>query len=208
MTVLYFDLDGTLVEYDAPFADIYAAALADLGVEPRGLESYSEAFFDVLGDVPDPFAAAIESTAVDVDPAAFSDALVAAEADHVVTTPGVPAVIERLREEYRLGVLTNGVGRAQRGKLDAAGLTASFDTVVVSGEVGARKPAPEIYRVAAERLPGDRHTFVADSLERDVLPAVEAGWRGIYVGDDDAASVPRITDLRELPAVLDDPARA
>lgn len=184
MDTCYVDLDGTLLVYDAPFAAVYADALERLGVDPRGVEAYSEAFFAVLGDADDPFAAAIAETDVDVDPAAFSDAMLESETAHVRTVPKARDVLEALAADYRLGVLTNGVGRVQRAKLEAVGLADAVEAVVVSGEVGARKPNPEIYRIAEERLPGDSFAFVADDLERDVHPAVEVGWRGIYVGDE------------------------
>lgn len=55
-----------------------------------------------------------------------------------------------------------GVGRAQRGKLDAVDLTKYFNSIVVSGEVGVRKPEPEIYAIAEQRLPADQYVFVGE----------------------------------------------
>ncbi|MFC6724433.1 hypothetical protein ACFQE1_08610 [Halobium palmae] len=72
MSACYFDLDGTLVEYDAPFETVLREAFAGVGVDDPDrslLEAYSEAFFDVIGDADDPFAAAIARTGTDVDPA-------------------------------------------------------------------------------------------------------------------------------------------
>ena len=184
---LYFDLDGTLVEYDATFSTVYETALDRLGVEPSDEAVFSETFFEVVGDVDDPFATAIEATDVDVDSMAFSDSIVAAEIEHVRQKPGAVEVLETLSGRVRLGVLTNGVGRAQRGKLEAAGLSPYVDTVVVASEVDAWKPDPEIYRIAEDRLPGESYAFVADDLERDLLPALERGWHGIYLDSDSMA---------------------
>lgn len=197
----YCDLDGTLVRYETPFAAIYTAALNDLGVEARGLEAYNDAFFAALGEAEDPFAAAISQVDVDVRPDAFSDALVEAEAARVAPTADADATLEAIGEEYRLGVLTNGVGRAQRAKLDAAGLAEHFETVVVSGEVGVRKPDHEVYRIAEDRLPAASYTFVADDLDRDVRPATGCGWRGVYVGEeqpDDVACRRRFAGVADV----------
>ncbi len=202
MTAVYADLDGTLIEYADPFPRIYAAALASLGVEPRGLEAYSEAFFEALGDAADPFAAAIRETEVPVDPDAFADAMVEREVEAVRAVPGAGDLLETLAADHRMGALTNGVGRLQRAKLEATGLAEYVETVVVSGEVGVGKPEPEIYRVAEERLPAESYAFVADDVERDLRPAVERGWRGVYVGDDGPVDDdPRLTVARSLAAV-------
>jgi putative hydrolase of the HAD superfamily len=59
-------------------------------------------------------------------------------------------------------------------------LRAHFDVLVVSGEVGLRKPDPGIYALAAERLalPPERIVFV-DDLERNVEAARASGMVGI-----------------------------
>lgn len=223
MDALYVDLDGTLVEYTAPFEAIYDTAVAGLDGTPADVEAYSEAFFDVLGEAgargsaarssggrgastSNPFAAAIAATDATVDPDAFSAAMVEAEREHVAPVDGARQVLDELGDDYRLGVLTNGFGPAQRGKLEAAGLADAFETVVVSGEVAVWKPEPGIYEIAEERLPADSYAFVADDLDRDVRPAVECGWRGVYVGEDadsvSAAGVDAVRTLDDVRGVL------
>ncbi|MFP9193278.1 HAD family hydrolase [Natronosalvus vescus] len=206
MHTCYFDLDGTLVEFDVPYATLYDTALERLGVEPAGASTFSERFFEVFGTVDDPYAAAIEATAVEVEPAAFSDSIVETEIEHTEPITGAKEILEALSEEYRLGVLTNGLGHVQRAKLEAVGLDPWVETIVVADEVDAWKPEPAIYRVAEERLPADSHTFVADDLERDVVPAIECGWRGVYVGatdgDSTQATVLSIEKLEECLEIL------
>lgn len=201
MKAIYFDLDGTLIEYDSTFETIYNTTLRDLGVPPHSEPEYSEAFFDVLGSVDDPFATAIARTSVDIDPATFSDTLIATEIENVSTSAGTHALLESLAETYSLGVLTNGIGRVQRGKLRAVGLADSFDSIVVSGEVGVRKPDPDLYRIAERRLPADEYVFVADDLDRDIRPAIACGWQGILLGEDEFEDIPTVQRLTALPHV-------
>ena len=198
MNVCYFDLDGTLIEYERSFSAIYETTLDRLGVEPSEAEAYTEAFFEALGNVDDPFARGISKTNVDVDPKKFSETLVEVESDSVRPKPDADKVLTSLIGEYRLGVLTNGVGRAQRAKLASAGLTTYFEDIVVSGEVGSRKPEPEIYRIAENRLCGDSYTFVADDLERDVEPAIDHGWTGIYFGESPVGDVRYAQSLTDV----------
>jgi len=78
---------------------------------------------------------------------------------------------------FRTGLLSNSWG------LDYPrdGWTELFDEVVISGEVGLRKPEPEIYRLAAERLgvPPGECAFV-DDLASNVRGAAAVGMVGVH----------------------------
>jgi epoxide hydrolase-like predicted phosphatase len=56
-----------------------------------------------------------------------------------------------------------------------------FDGVVISGEVGIRKPAPEIYALGAERigLAPEACVFV-DDLPFNLSPAAELGMATVH----------------------------
>ncbi len=56
-----------------------------------------------------------------------------------------------------------------------------FDAVVISGEVGIRKPAPQIYTLGAERigLPPEACVFV-DDLPFNLEPAAELGMATVH----------------------------
>ncbi|HYO17422.1 MAG TPA: HAD-IA family hydrolase, partial [Dermatophilaceae bacterium] len=55
-----------------------------------------------------------------------------------------------------------------------------FDAVVISGEVGMRKPEPEIFELALDRigLPAGECVFV-DDMAHNVVAAERAGLAGI-----------------------------
>ena len=76
----------------------------------------------------------------------------------------------------RTGLLSNSWGLAyERADWDTL-----FDAVVISGEVGLRKPDPAIYELAAQRmaLPPEQIVFV-DDLRPNVRAAVAAGMVGV-----------------------------
>lgn len=74
-----------------------------------------------------------------------------------------------------------------------------FDAVVISGEVGMRKPDEDIYRFAAGRLalPPAACVFV-DDLDRNVEVAERLGMAGI-VHRDNRETLPQLAELLGLP---------
>ena len=73
----------------------------------------------------------------------------------------------------RTALLSNSWGA---GRYDREQLPELFDAWVISGEVGIRKPAPEIYEMAAEKiaLPPEECVFV-DDLPFNLKPARAMG---------------------------------
>ena len=56
-----------------------------------------------------------------------------------------------------------------------------FDVVVISGEVGLRKPEPAIFHLTTERLGLEPQQCVfVDDLEHNVRAAVDLGWVGVH----------------------------
>lgn len=76
----------------------------------------------------------------------------------------------------RVGLLSNSWGSTY----PRARITEAFDRVVISGEVGLRKPQPEIYRLALDGLgvPAERTVFV-DDAEPNLVGARRVGLRTV-----------------------------
>lgn len=65
-----------------------------------------------------------------------------------------------------------------------------FDDVVLSFEVGHRKPDREIFEVAARRAGADaRDCVLVDDLEKNCAGAEAAGWRSVHFTDAATAEV-------------------
>lgn len=198
--VYHFDLDGTLVELTVPFERIVADAAEAAGAEGVSAAAFGEALGHVMNDDADPIGTAAGKAFPEADPETFRNRFIEEEVAATTALPGAEKVLRKLRRYHPIGVLTNGVGALQREKLRATGLVDYVDDVVVSSEVGAGKPDRTIYEVAAERLPADRRTFVADDYERDLEPAVELGWEPVLVGgggDESVRTIDRLSALLE-----------
>jgi putative hydrolase of the HAD superfamily len=95
-----------------------------------------------------------------------------------------PDVLARLRGRVKLAVCSNfSHGETAREVLADAGLGASFDAIVVSDEIGLRKPKAEIFAAVSERLgiPPEEILHVGDNLEADVGGASAAGMRTAWL---------------------------
>jgi 2-haloacid dehalogenase len=97
--------------------------------------------------------------------------------------PEVPDALARLRSAgFAVAALTNSSGPVARQQLEHAGLIGLFDHVLSVDEVRRFKPAPEPYRMAAERLgvtPAEMRMVAAHDW--DVWGAIRAGCAAAYV---------------------------
>lgn len=127
--------------------------------------------------------------------------------------PAALPVLGALRDTGKtVGIVTNGFPGPQRGKLARHGLEDHVDFVVVSGEVGAHKPNPEIFRKALEIAGCEPHraVYVGDQPEVDVLGAESAGMHAVLISLDGRESVlpgagrarPETRRLTQLEALL------
>lgn len=107
------------------------------------------------------------------------------------------AAVQRAREGgIRTGLLSNSWGTR---RYDRALLGRLFDGVAISGEIGIRKPSPEIYELAAERIgvPPAECVFV-DDLPFNLKPAAELGMATVHHAD----AAETISELEHLLGVV------
>ena len=93
--------------------------------------------------------------------------------------PEMLRAVERAHDAgVRTGLISNSWGTR---RYDRELLETLFDGVVLSGEVGMRKPTPEIYVMGAERigLPPAECVFV-DDLPFNLPPAAELGMATVH----------------------------
>ena len=116
------------------------------------------------------------------------------------------AVAAARRAGIRTGLLSNSWGSENYPHHRFEEL---FDALVISGDVGIRKPDPAIFALAAERLkvqPAD--CVFIDDLDRNIEAAEEAGMVGILHRKADT-TIPRLAELLGLDeALLRSPASA
>ncbi len=118
-----------------------------------------------------------------------------------------------LKRRYRLALVSNfDYTPTALGILEEAGVVDCFETILVSDEVGWRKPAPAIFEEALRRVgvTAEQTLFVGDRADIDVLGAHQVGMRTAWINPDAAPLPPgmprpdvELRDLADLRGVLD-----
>ena len=126
---------------------------------------------------------------------------------HCHLIPDTKQMLSRLKKDrYRLGLLTNFThGPAARKIIDDLGLSTFFDVVLISGELGFRKPHPFVFHQLIEHLgvQNDQVIYIGDDLNSDIKGAQRVGLQPVlttYVRDKNISSIPGIVfgDAEEI----------
>ena len=165
---LLVDLDNTLIDRDAAVARWLAGiapadTVPDLVQIDHGGHRARSAFFAAVG------------AATELPPAEVRRRFAREVPGFVTLKPGASRLLAAFPGP--VVVISNGSGPVQRRKIEAAGLAQRVDHVVISGEIGVEKPAPEIFAKALA-LGGvaarDAH-MIGDHPVRDVGGAQAVG---------------------------------
>jgi len=224
LTTIGFDADDTLWHNERFFVltqDHFASLLAEhtdretlmarlLAAEKRNLPHYG---FGIKGFTLSMIETAIEVTDGQVPAKVIAELLATGRemlAHPVELLPHAAEVLETLRGDFRLLLITKGDLLDQERKLAESGLHAMFDAIEI---VSAKTPAT--YEGIFETH-GDgtaRGLMVGNSMRSDVIPMIEAGGWGVYVPhgltwEVEHADAPQhlrfaeLENLRGLPALI------
>jgi putative hydrolase of the HAD superfamily len=98
-----------------------------------------------------------------------------------VLDTGLVAQIRRWRRTYKTALLSNFAGNLHDHLRDKLGIAHCFDEIIISAQVGLRKPDPRIYELAAERLQVEPHEAVfVDDMAVNVKGAQSVGMHAIH----------------------------
>ena len=219
ITAIGFDLFNTLITVEAKALDkavdrlIHSLQQSGFTLESQSFkQAHQEAALKFVGEARRDgrethnrfwISAALGSQGYHVSPddpgiATAVDAYFSAFLDYCHLIPGTAEMLGTLKGLYRLGLLSNFThGPAAREIIDQVGLTSFFDVVLISGEMGYRKPHPLIYRGFIQQLGVRRHRilYVGDDPEPDIIGAQQAGLQAVwftYVRDHNIPLAPGI----------------
>jgi putative hydrolase of the HAD superfamily len=214
---IVFDLDDTLypqIEYKRSGFKVVASWLADKkGVDSSTVMQALEAILNQFG-ASYPYMFDRLAELIKIGPHVVPE-MVCRFIEHkprICCYDGVIPMLTRLKNKYRLGILTDGCLTVQQKKIDALGLSDRVDKILCSDLIGLEKPATELFEWFENRfqLLGEDLMYVGDNPQKDFYGANCRGWRTVMVntGQPLSASIragyePQV----EVPTVVDLEAR-
>ncbi len=221
---LLFDLDHTLLDSDASEIAAYAHTMESIGLPDP--DDHFERYLRInhrmwqaveRGEIQPTevrhrrFEQFVAEVGIDADPYEMAEAFVWGLGAHGELYPGARAVLDELAGRAALAMVTNGLSDVQRARIERLDLGVFFDTIVISSEVGATKPRPEIFDVTFDRLghpAKESAVMIGDSLTSDIRGGSDYGiatcWynaRADSAGPDDVITH-EVTSLADLPSVV------
>ena len=103
-----------------------------------------------------------------------------------VLYPETLEVLKTLKENYKLGMITNGYSSVQREKIDTVKIGDYFRDIIVSGEEEFEKPDSRIFLKACENLgvEPEEAVYVGDYYPNDMIGALSANLKPIWITED------------------------
>ena len=229
-TLLFFDLDRTLWDFERNSLETLKGLFAELDLAGRGVSEFAT-FNGVYqrenaacwkayqaGTMTKPvlrgerFRRTLAALGIE-DPALaemMGSEYVARGPHQRHLLDGALEVLAELKGRgHALHILTNGFKEVQHIKVENSGIGAHIEAVWTSDELGHLKPARACYDGALAGVGGrpEQAWMIGDDHEADVVGAVAAGWRAVHFSPEDATpqdspAVASVRHLRELLAVL------
>ncbi len=221
---LLFDADGTLWDFDA------SARLAFENIFSRRGWDYTPSFFDGYtrinnglwekyerGEMTrdrvlvERFELLFAELGINASATAFEDDFREELEVNPIWMEGAEKLLQGLRPDHEIYIVTNGVATTQRKRIAISGLDSYVDEFFISEEVGAQKPQKAFFdHVISHIGPGstDEVLLIGDSLSADILGANRAGIRSCWFNPSGASlkgeAQPdyEITHLSDLEAIL------
>lgn len=122
---------------------------------------------------------------------------------HIEAWPGMPALVEKVAEGYRVAVASNTQRAYTQHELEMLGYGGLFSAVAFSSDLAACKPDPAVIRSVLEQtgVSPDRAVYIGDHGHDDVPAAAGAGVACILLDRGRAATAPK--RLKVLDVIAD-----
>ncbi|MDQ7844654.1 MAG: haloacid dehalogenase type II [Armatimonadota bacterium] len=188
-SVLIFDVNETLLDLRA-MDPLFLQVFGDAAVRPQWFQQFVQNFLVTIVVGPYTDFGTIGRGALDMVAQRLGRSLGEEDRRRILGAirelpphPEVHESLERLRSAgFRLGTLTNSTRAVAEAQMRSSGLVGLFEQILSAEEVRRLKPAPEPYRMAAERFGvavGQVRLVAAHAW--DVAGALRAGCKAAFV---------------------------
>ncbi|MEW5958832.1 MAG: YjjG family noncanonical pyrimidine nucleotidase [Chloroflexota bacterium] len=181
---LLFDADGTLFDFERAEEMALQDTFVQLGqpFEAQYLAEYRQINHQIWLDFEQGrlsseelktrrFQALFEAIGLDYDPLDFSARYLSNLTQGTFLLDGAEETVRLLSSQFNLALITNGLKSVQRPRLEKSSIKPYFRAVIISEEVGAVKPDPQIFDIAFAQMnhPAKNEVLIiGDSLSSDI----------------------------------------
>jgi len=221
---LLFDADGTLWDFDASAILSMQIIFARRGYEFSDevfqrynrinsslWERYEKGLMSRDRVLVERFDLLFAELGINADGAGFEDEFRVELEKNPIWMDGAVDLLERLKPDYEIYIVSNGVSSTQRKRIALTGLDRYVDAFFISDEIGAQKPQREFFDYVLSHIgdwSADKLLLIGDSLSADILGANRFGIPSCWFNPahlplrGDARPDHEIQSLSELPALL------
>jgi len=189
---MFMDNDGTLMDFKAGEANALCSVLDMLNITASDApEVYSKINDQCWKDFEKglitqdelrirrfrELMAHYDCLASEADAQKASAAYVEALSHQSILLPGALQVVKEISARLPVIILTNGISHVQHGRIDNSQLAPYLSGLLISTEVGAPKPAPDMYLKALDltKIRPEEALMIGDSLSSDIQGAIGVG---------------------------------
>ena len=137
----------------------------------------------------------------------LSNAYINQLSTHTHIFEGTIELLEYLKPNYRLHIITNGFENVQQKKMANAGLAPYFDVVLTAEKAGVKKPHAVIFEQALSmaQTSASKSLMIGDSYEADIAGAIALGMQAIQFNSHNESwhnNCPIVDNLAEIQQYL------
>lgn len=181
---LLFDADGTLLDFHASEQIALQATFDQYGYKltPTIKESYLQINENLWRELElgtrsldeirkERFVRLFEQYAIAADPVRFDQIYMERLASRTELIPKAYEVCKALSQKFQLAIVTNGITKTPKGRLEKSGLHPFFSHIFVSEEIGFSKPDVRFFETVFLQLKiADKESamIIGDSLSADI----------------------------------------
>jgi len=103
---------------------------------------------------------------------------------HIKPYDDVKKCLEKLKEStIKTAIITDGIPIKQYEKILRLGIDDLIDLVVISDEIGVRKPNPKLFSYCLNKfkVKGHETIYIGDNIYKDIIPAKLNGIHSVYI---------------------------
>lgn len=193
---LLFDVDNTLLDFDANEKESFKSMILDKG------EEYSEELYETYKKMNHRMWEAVERGEITIDDVLYTRFsklmnMYGKDVDGIEyentyrfylnrgiqEMPNVHEVLSELKKNHRLYVITNGIKETQDSRMNRSGLVKYFEERFISESIGANKPSSEFFDYVKNSIDDfnpSNTLIIGDSLTSDIkggnLAGIDTCW--------------------------------